>query len=87
MCENITDTIMDVNSKIKDGVNAETDLAEHCKCQKLYVQATKTTSEDIKTMPSAPFTLNEEPQKRKKALCEWIKNLKFPHGYALNFSR
>ena len=35
-------------------------------------------------MPIVPFALNKE---QKKALCEWIKNLKFPNDYASNFSR
>jgi len=42
------------------------------------------TSGEKVTMPSAPFALNKE---QKKALCEWIKNLKFPDGYASKFSR
>ena len=36
------------------------------------------------TIPSTPFALNKE---KKKALCEWIKDLKLPDGYASNLSR
>jgi len=36
------------------------------------------------TMPSVPFALNKE---QKKALCDWIENLKFLDGYASNLGR
>jgi len=35
-------------------------------------------------MPQAPYVLQKE---HKKVVCEWIRKLKFPDGYAPNLSR
>ena len=55
VCEQIIHTIMDVKGKTKDDVNAKWDLADHCKRQKLHVDATRVARGERVTMPSAPF--------------------------------
>ncbi|XP_021738310.1 uncharacterized protein LOC110704799 isoform X2 [Chenopodium quinoa] len=37
-----------------------------------------------KTLPKAPFTLNRA---QKQVLCNWVKDLKFPDGYASDLAR
>ena len=84
VCDQIIHTIMDVKGKTKDDVNARRDLAEHCKHRKLHVDDAEVVGRERVAMPSAPFALNKE---QKKALCDWIKNLKFPDGYASDLGR
>lgn len=35
-------------------------------------------------MPIAPYILNKE---KRKTVCDWVQNLKFPYGYASNLGR
>jgi len=83
--EQIINTIMNVKGKSKDDINSRKDLATHCKRRRLHVQVTDDSDGHRReVMPPAAYVLNKE---QRKVLCDWICNLKFPDGYAFNFSR
>ncbi|XP_021757024.1 uncharacterized protein LOC110722094 [Chenopodium quinoa] len=74
-------TVMDVKKHTSDTVASRNDIAKYCKRPQLHV------TEDARgkdTLPKAPFSLDKA---QKKVLCEWVRNLKFPDGYASNLSR
>lgn len=79
-------TVMNVKGKTKDNKEARKDLALHCKRRRLHLHddSGASSSKTGDKMPDASFTLSKE---KRKALCEWIKKLKFPDGYASNLSR
>jgi len=59
-------------------LQARRDLAKHCKHQKLHDDTNMVGGERV-AMASSPFAISKE---QKKALRDWIKNLKFPDSYA-----
>ncbi|XP_021757477.1 uncharacterized protein LOC110722515 [Chenopodium quinoa] len=74
-------TVMDLKKHTSDTIASRNDIAIYCKRPQLHV------TEDARgkdTLPKAPFSLEKA---QKKVLCEWVKNLKFPDGYASNLSR
>nr|GEV82503.1 hypothetical protein [Tanacetum cinerariifolium] len=74
--ENIFNTIMDT-SKTKDNIKARMDIEKYCDRADLHVW--KQNNKVLKT--KASYTLSK-PQVKK--VCEWLKNVKFPNGYASN---
>ncbi|KAL0358497.1 UNVERIFIED_CONTAM: hypothetical protein Sangu_0699100 [Sesamum angustifolium] len=79
MFDNIFNTVMDIKGKSKDNLNARKDLAIICNRPELQVDERR-----LNVMPKAVYTLTKD-QKRK--VCEWVKCLRFPDGYASNLSR
>ncbi|KAK6786208.1 hypothetical protein RDI58_014733 [Solanum bulbocastanum] len=72
---------MDVTGKTKDNVKARLDLLEHCRRSELHIQESA-NNKSLKPKASYSFTME---QKRK--ICEWVKNLKMPDGYASNLGK
>jgi len=71
---------MDINNKTKDNLKARMDLKEYCRRSELYL--TYLHNKIQKPKASYTFTLDE-----KREICDWVKNLKMPDGYASNLSR
>ncbi|KAL0290179.1 UNVERIFIED_CONTAM: hypothetical protein Sradi_7055600 [Sesamum radiatum] len=77
--DNIFNTVMDIKGKLKDNLNARKDLTIICNRPELQIDERRPN-----VMPKAVYTLTKD-QKRK--VCEWVKCLRFPDGYASNLSR
>ena len=76
--ENLIFTILDIPNKTKDNTKAREDVQILCKRRKLHL------TEDGKK-PKAPYELTK--QQRRKVF-QWLKEkVKFPEGYAANWSR
>jgi len=76
---------MNVNDKTKDDLNARKDMLTHCKRRRLNVRVVEAGEGSCQgVMPQAPYVLKKE---HRKVVCEWIRKLKFPDGYASNLSR
>ncbi|KAL0331757.1 UNVERIFIED_CONTAM: hypothetical protein Sangu_1721200 [Sesamum angustifolium] len=65
---------MDIKGKIKDNMNAHRNLKIICNRPELELDERRPN-----IMPKAVYTLAKE---RKRRVCEWIRGLKFPYGYA-----
>ncbi|KAL3363355.1 hypothetical protein AABB24_012577 [Solanum stoloniferum] len=78
--DNIFNTVMDINNKTKDNLKARMDLKEYCRRSELYL--TYLNNKIQKPKASYTFTMDE-----KREICDWVKNLKMPDGYASNLSR
>ncbi|KAL6586327.1 hypothetical protein OROMI_001315 [Orobanche minor] len=79
--DNTRHTVMDDPNKTKDNIKARKDLALHTRRRELFLQ------EDGKgglLKPKATYTLSRH---QNKAICEWLKQVRFPDGYASNISR
>ncbi|MHC6132232.1 DUF4218 domain-containing protein, partial [Serratia marcescens] len=75
---NIFYTIMDIKEKTKDNVKARKDLALYCNRRHLEL---KPASDGKLLKPVANYVLKKED---KDAVYKWMKDLKFPNGYASN---
>ncbi|KAL0284724.1 UNVERIFIED_CONTAM: hypothetical protein Scaly_2841100 [Sesamum calycinum] len=64
--------------KTKDNMNARRDLKIICNRQELEMDEHRPN-----VMPKAVYTLAME---QKRGVCEWIRGLKFPEGYASNLA-
>ncbi|XP_078161763.1 uncharacterized protein LOC144557101 [Carex rostrata] len=78
--KNILFTLFDVKGKTKDNAKARLDMAQLCSCPHLEL-ATNDKGNYVK--PHATYCLDK---KQRREFCEWVKNLKFPDGYASNLS-
>lgn len=78
--DNNFNTVMDVKAKTKDNANAREDLKLHCKRPNLEL----VVENGKYKKPKATYVLNSD---QIRIVCEWIKQLKFPDGYASNLSR
>ncbi|XP_021719281.1 uncharacterized protein LOC110686964 isoform X2 [Chenopodium quinoa] len=81
LCDQLIHKVMDVKKHTSNTVASRYDIAKYCKRRQLHV------TEDARgkdTLPKSPFSLDKA---QKKVLCEWVRNLKFPNGYASNLSR
>ncbi|XP_028790871.1 uncharacterized protein LOC114746759 [Neltuma alba] len=78
--DNLFHTVMDTKGKTKDTIQARMDLKEYCrrKDDELVERGGKIVK------PIAKYTLNLE---QKRLICQWVKNLKLPNGYASNLAR
>ncbi|KAL0329043.1 UNVERIFIED_CONTAM: hypothetical protein Sradi_4891000, partial [Sesamum radiatum] len=75
----IFNTIMDIKGKIKDNMNAHRDLKIIWNRPELELDERRPN-----IMPKVVYTLAKE---QKRRVCEWIRGLKFPDGYASNLPR
>ncbi|WVZ51446.1 hypothetical protein U9M48_002593, partial [Paspalum notatum var. saurae] len=80
--DNVWNTIMDIPNRTKDNIKPRFDLANICSRNKELRMQQKPTGGWTK--PKACYTLDKS---QKKAVLRWIKNLKFPDGYASNLTR
>ena len=80
MCDNILGTLMNIDGKTKENLKARLDLMEMGIRKELHL----TPNGEKYVMPHACYTLSTD---EKKNLCEWLKSVKFPDGYASNISR
>ncbi|XP_039120731.1 uncharacterized protein LOC120257299 [Dioscorea cayenensis subsp. rotundata] len=76
--ENIFNTVMNVEGKTKDNAKSREDLKEFCYRPELE------RNDATGKYPKACYTLDKQS---KIVLCEWLRNLRFPDGYASNMSR
>ncbi|XP_057247533.1 uncharacterized protein LOC130589918 [Beta vulgaris subsp. vulgaris] len=81
VCETLLATLLDIEGKSKDNLNARHDLKE-MKIRKS--QHAKERDDGSWEIPPAPYTLSLE---EKKKLCTFLTSVKFPDGYASNISR
>ncbi|XP_059315491.1 uncharacterized protein LOC132066130 [Lycium ferocissimum] len=79
--DNLFNTVMDVKGKTKDNPKARLDLKEYCRRPELNLQELA-NNKVFKPKASFSFTLEE-----KRQICQWIKNLRMPEGYASNFDK
>ena len=77
--DNVINTVMDVAGKTKDNLNARKDMRDICDRAILAVDA---SSKGPK--PKAIYTLNKE---QGRVVCQWLKSVRFPDGYASNLGR
>ncbi|KAL0289874.1 UNVERIFIED_CONTAM: hypothetical protein Sangu_2599600 [Sesamum angustifolium] len=70
---------MDIEGKTKDNLNAHKDLKNICNGPELEVDERRPNA-----TPKVAYTLMKE---QKKKICEWVRGLRFPDGYASNVSR
>ncbi|KAL0361213.1 UNVERIFIED_CONTAM: hypothetical protein Sradi_3805800 [Sesamum radiatum] len=70
---------MDIKGKTKDNLNAHWDLKSICNYPELELDEHRPN-----VMPKAAYNLLKE---QKRRVCEWIKGLQFPNGYASNLAR
>jgi hypothetical protein len=77
MGESIISTCLNSTDKTKDNPKTRKYLALICSLPTLELG-------ENEKKPHAPFSLKP---KRKKQLMKWLKNLKFPNGYAAGFRR
>ena len=75
--ENVFNTVMNIEGKTKDNIKAREDLVMFCRRKELEKNANG-------KYPKANYTLDKNG---KQAVCEWVKNLKFPDGYVSNMGR
>ncbi|KAL0544590.1 hypothetical protein IC582_019707 [Cucumis melo] len=80
VCESIIGTLLDINGKSKDGVNARKDLQLLKIRPDLYLQDCGGRT----YLPPAPHTLLKS---EKKIFCSRLYKLKLPDGYSSNISK
>ena len=76
--DNILNTVMNVEGKTKDNAKSREDLKELCSRPELH------RDETTNKFPKACYTIDKEA---KEALCQFLKELRFPDGYASNMGR
>ncbi|KAL0288462.1 UNVERIFIED_CONTAM: hypothetical protein Sangu_2657500 [Sesamum angustifolium] len=79
MLDNIFNTVMDIKGKTKDNMDARKDSKIICNRPELELDEHRPN-----IMPKVIYTLGKE---QKRRVCEWIRGLKFPDGYASNLAR
>lgn len=78
MFQNVFNTVMDINGKTKDKINAWLDLNLHCSRPTLELE----DGGNGKVLkPKAQYALTID---QKRAICKWVQSLKLPDGYASN---
>lgn len=80
ICENLIGTIMNLEGKRKDTLNARIDLKDLNIKEELQLRK----EGDSYVMPRARYTLSKE---QVVAFCQFLRELKFPDGFASNISR
>ena len=76
--DNVFNTVMNVPGKTKDTSKSTQELNEYCRRPELE------KAEGMTKYPNACYTLDKIG---KQVLCEWVKNLRYPDGYASNLAR
>ena len=77
--DNVINTVMDVIGKTKDNLNARKDMRDICDRPTLDVDASNKGPK-----PNAIYTMNNE---HGRVVCQWLKFVRFPNGYASNLGR
>jgi len=80
VCDNILNTLLDIDNKSKDNLAARFDLEEMGIRKELHAKLV----DDKYHMPSACFNLS---LKQKEIFCKALHSLKLPDGYSSNISR
>ena len=80
VCETVLSTLMNIEGKSKDNVNARLDLKHMGIRQALH----PIQKGNKLVIPTACYTLSSN---EKKLLCKFLKEIKVPDGYASNISR
>ena len=80
ICDNILGTLLQIEGKSKDTHNARLDLYDMGIRHALHLQEDGNSVR----MPPACYVLNK---KNKIGFCNFLKSIKFPHGYAANLSK
>ena len=80
ICDSILATLLKLEGKTKDTVNARLDLQDMGIRHHLHLQQHGNTVK----MLDAPYVLNKESRIR---FCKFLKDVKFPQGYAANLGR
>ncbi|KAL0313401.1 UNVERIFIED_CONTAM: hypothetical protein Sradi_5739400, partial [Sesamum radiatum] len=80
ICDSVLGTLLNIEEKTKDTEKAREDLHDLNIRKELHLQ--KHGSTIVK--PKACYTLSPS---EKKGLCDFLKSVKFPDGYAANISR
>nr|XP_009788780.1 PREDICTED: uncharacterized protein LOC104236537 [Nicotiana sylvestris] len=78
--DNIFNTLMDVKDKTEDNLKARMDVQAYYNHPELELKEHQ--GKILK--PKAAYSLTKE---QRKLVCEWVKGLRFPDGYASNLSR
>ncbi|CAH9103451.1 unnamed protein product [Cuscuta europaea] len=81
VCENILGTLLNIEGKSKDNLNARLDLEEMNIRKSLHL---KRCIDGTMKIPPAPYTLSS---KQKKDFIKFLTSVKFPDGYASNISQ
>ena len=76
--DNIFNTMMNVPGRTKDTAKSREELKDLVNRPELH------QDEITNRFPKACYTLNKDV---KQALCNWLKEIKFPDGYASNMAR
>ncbi|KAL1371645.1 hypothetical protein AAHE18_01G148200 [Arachis hypogaea] len=79
--DNIFNAVMDIKEKTKDNAKARMDLSLYCKRKNLELPE-QSGGKIIKPKANYTFTLQQ-----KRAICEWVKELRMPDGYVSNLGR
>jgi len=79
--DNVFNTVMDIKEKTKDNVKARMDLAVLCKRREL--ELVDLGNGKFKK-PKAQYTLSAS---QRRAVCEWVSQLKLPDGYVSNIRK
>ena len=82
ICENLLGAFLNIEGKTKDTVNSRLDLEDMGIREDLHLQP----SEDGESseMPEACYAMTKE---EKLAFCEYIMNVRFPDGHAVNLAK
>ena len=80
ICDNLLGTFLDIEGKTKDTVRARLDLEDLGIRKELHLKQ----NGDSYVMPPAYYTLTKD---KSIALCEFLRDVKFPDGYAANLTR
>ena len=78
ICDSVMGTILDIDKKSKDSLNARLDLKMMGIRKELHSEDGKTT------FPRACYTLLKD---EKKAVFQWLQNVNVPDGYSANLSQ
>ncbi|GLU17163.1 hypothetical protein SLE2022_335560 [Rubroshorea leprosula] len=70
-----------MDDPMTDNINARLDLELYCKRKSLHIPKTGVNSGK---KPKATYVLSRD---QRKSICQWLKQLKFPDGFASNISR
>ncbi|XP_044447176.1 uncharacterized protein, partial [Triticum aestivum] len=82
--DNLIGTLLNIDSKTKDGLNARLDLAEIGENGIRHDLHPVEDNNGKTVLPDAPFTMS---RKQQEVLCSVMHNIRTSDGYASNFSR
>nr|XP_009776422.1 PREDICTED: uncharacterized protein LOC104226201 isoform X2 [Nicotiana sylvestris] len=77
--DNLFHTVMDDKNRTKDNLKARMDLQEYCRRRELELR--QENNRMVKPKASYSFKMDD-----KRKICDWVRNLRIPDGYASNLS-